>query len=316
MKLVLSSSPHLRTPESTRKVMYWTLASLVPPAAGAVWFFGPYALALILVSAAAAALTEYLFLLGRKQDPKAALDGSAFITGVLLALTLPPQFPLWAAALGSAFAIAFGKQVFGGLGYNIFNPALLGRAFLMAAFPVQSTTWTKPLTLQPDAWTGATPLASAKFSKVLAPYMSMFWGNTGGSLGETSVALILIGGIFLVLKGYIDWALPLSYIATVGILGQLFHLINPAAFPQDGLYHILAGGLMLGAVYMITDMVTSPMTRAGRVVYGVLAGILVIVIRLFGGLPEGVMYSILLVNGLRPWIDRAFVPKIYGEVAK
>ena len=312
MKLILSSSPHILTPENTKRVMYLTLLSLLPPVAAAFYFFGLYTLVLVGVSAASCVLTEFLFLLARKKDPRACLDGSALITGVLLALTLPPSFPWWAAIIGSVFAIAIGKQIFGGLGYNTFNPALLGRAFLMAAFPVQSTTWTKPITVPPDAFTGATPLALAKFSGKLTPHLALFLGNTAGSLGETSTLLIIIGGLFLIILRYVDWRLPLSYLGTVAVLGGAFWLINPSRFPQDPLFHLMSGGLMLGAFYMITDMVTSPITKTGRVIFGIIAGVLVVLIRLFGGLPEGVMYSILLANAIRPWIDRLTMPRVFG----
>jgi electron transport complex protein RnfD len=312
MKLILSSSPHILTHENTKRIMYLTLLSLLPPVAAAVYFFGLYPLLLVFVSAASCVLTEFLFLLARKKDVSACLDGSALITGVLLALTLPPRFPLWGAVIGAVFAIALGKQVFGGLGYNIFNPALLGRAFLMAAFPVQSTTWTRPLTLPPDAFTGATPLALAKFSGKLTPHLALFLGNTAGSLGETSSLLIIIGGLFLIILRYVDWRLPLSYLGTVAVLGGIFWLINPTRFPQDPLFHLMSGGLMLGAFYMITDMVTSPVTKLGRVIFGIIAGVFVVLIRLFGGLPEGVMYSILLANAIKPWIDRLTMPRVFG----
>ncbi|MGC8894543.1 MAG: RnfABCDGE type electron transport complex subunit D [candidate division WOR-3 bacterium] len=316
MKFILTSSPHILTPENTRRVMYLTLLSLLPPVAAAVYFFGFYPLILVAVSAVTCVLTELIFLICRRKDPRASLDGSALITGVLLALTLPPSFPWWAAIIGAAFAIAIGKQAFGGLGYNIFNPALLGRAFLMAAFPVQSTTWSKPITLAPDAFTGATPLALAKFSGKLTPHLSLFLGNTAGSIGETSTLLIIIGGLFLIILRYVDWRLPLSYLATVAVFGGIFWLINPTRFPQDPLFHLMSGGLMLGAFYMITDMVTSPVTKLGRVIFGAIAGILVVLIRLFGGLPEGVMYSILLANAIRPWIDRLTMPRVFGVFKK
>lgn len=316
MKLILSSSPHILTPDNTRRVMYLTLLSLLPPVVAAVWFFGFYPLLLVAVSAATCVLTEFLFLLGRKRNTRACLDGSALITGVLLALTLPPSFPWWAAIIGSAFAIAIGKQAFGGLGYNIFNPALLGRAFLMAAFPVQSTTWSRPITLAPDAFTGATPLALAKFSGKMTPHLPLFLGNTAGSIGETSTLLIIIGGLFLIIMRYVDWRLPLSYLGTVAVFGGVFWLINPGRFPQDPLFQLMSGGLMLGAFYMITDMVTSPVTKTGRVIFGIIAGIFVVLIRLFGGLPEGVMYSILLANAIRPWVDRLTMPKVFGVFRK
>ncbi|MDI6851789.1 MAG: RnfABCDGE type electron transport complex subunit D [bacterium] len=312
---VLSVSPHIRTNESVKKVMWFTVLSLVFPAAGAVYFFGIYPLLVMIVSAVSAVAAEAIMLKLRGRDVGQCLDGSAVITGILLALTLPPKYPLWEAALGSVFAIVFAKQFFGGIGQNIFNPALVGRAFLMASFPVDTTTWVPPRFMNPDTFTGATPLASFKFAKILTPYKDLFFGNVSGSMGETSALLILIGGLILILKGYVDYRLPLSYILSVAFFGGIMWLIDPHKYP-DPLFHILAGGLMLGAFYMITDMVTSPITPRGRVIYGIIAGFLVVLIRLFSGYPEGVMFSILIANTIRPWIDRLTEPKILGEVKK
>ncbi len=316
-KFYLSTSPHIFDRESIRGIMWRTVLSLMPPLIAGIYFFGFRALLLTIVTVVTAVVTEYICLALRKKDKSAAFDGSAVITGILLALVLPPNFPLYAAAIGSFFAIAFGKQIFGGLGYNIFNPALLGRAFLMAAFPVESTVYMPPIRTIAglDVITQATPLTAMKFSHIKTPYINLLIGNTGGSMGETSAIMILIGGLYLIYKRYIDWRLPLSYIGTVFVLGGIFWLINPQKYP-DPLFHILSGGLMLGAFYMITDMVTSPVTKKGRIIYGIGAGIFVIVIRLFGGYPEGVMFSILLMNSVRPWIDRIFVPKRFGEVRK
>ena len=316
--LVVSTSPHIFTREDTKKIMWNTVLSLLPPVLGALYFFGIRALWVILVSVISAVITEAIWLYLRKMPLSMSLDGSQVITGILLALTLPPSIPLWMASLGSIFAIIFGKQVFGGIGQNIFNPALIGRAFLMAAFPVELTTWAVPHTGFPmhfDATTSATPLALWKFSHQMTSYKALFLGNVGGSLGETSALLILIGFAFLVAKKYIDWKESVSYVVTVFVLGGIFWLINPSKYP-DPLFHILSGGLMLGAVYMITDMVTSPVTSKGRIIYGIGAGILVILIRLFGGYPEGVMYSILLMNLTRPWIDRLTIRRRFGEVKR
>ncbi len=316
--LAVSTSPHVFTREDSRKIMWNTVLSLIPPVLGAIYFFGLRALWVILVSVISAVLAEAIWLYARKMPLSMAIDGSQVITGILLALTLPPTIPLWMASLGAIFGIIFGKQVFGGIGQNIFNPALIGRAFLMAAFPVELTTWVAPTPgfhLTVDATTTATPLALMKFSHQMTPYSKLFWGNVAGSLGETSVFLILLGFVFLVIKKYIDWRESFSYVATVFVLGGIFWLINPSKYP-DPLFHILSGGLMLGAVYMITDMVTSPVTPKGRIIYGIGAGILVVLIRLFGGFPEGVMYSILLINMTRPWIDRLTIRRRFGEVRK
>ena len=312
---VLSTSPHIRTEESVKKVMWFTVFTLAFPAAGAVYFFGFYPLLVMLASAASAVITEAIMLKLRGRDVSQCLDGSAVITGLLLALTLPPKYPLWEAALGSAFAIVFGKQFFGGIGQNIFNPALVGRAFLVAAFPVDTTTWVPTRFMNPDAFTGATPLAIFKFTKTTTPYKDLFLGNVAGCMGETSALLIIIGGILLIIKGYVDYRLPLSYLLSVAVFGGILWVLNPQNYP-DPLFHILAGGLMLGAFYMITDMVTSPITPRGRVIYGIIAGFLVVLIRLFAGYPEGVMFSILIANTIRPWIDRLTEPRILGEVKK
>jgi len=243
-----------------------------------------------------------LRLMGRKF----VMDGSAVITGLLLALCLPPKLPLWMAAIGAAFAIAFAKCAFGGLGYNIFNPALIGRAFLMASWPVAMTTWTKPLTY--DAITTATPLGLWKMQNIATPSINLALGNVSGCIGETSAIAILIGGVFLIAKRYIDWRTPLSYIGTVAVLTFVLG--------QDPLFHILAGGLFLGAFFMATDYVTTPVTRKGRIIFGVGAGVIVVVIRLIGGYPEGVCYSILLMNAFTPLIDRHVRPQVYGVKRK
>ncbi len=312
---ILSVSPHIRTNESVKKVMWFTVFTLLFPAAGAVYFFGLYPLLVMVVGALTAVLAEAVMLKLRGREVSQCLDGSAVITGILLALTLPPYFPIWGIVLGSAFAIIVAKQFFGGIGQNIFNPALIGRAFLMASFPNETTKWVPTRFMNPDTFTGATPLASFKFAKVMTPYKDLFWGNVSGCMGETSALLILIGGLLLIIKGYVDWRLPLSYILSTAFFGGIMWFIDPGKYP-DPLFHILAGGLMLGAFYMITDMVTSPITPKGRVVYGIIAGFLVVLIRLFSGYPEGVMFSILIVNTIRPWIDRLAEPRILGEVRK
>ncbi|MEO0246812.1 MAG: RnfABCDGE type electron transport complex subunit D [candidate division WOR-3 bacterium] len=312
---ILSVSPHIRTNESVKKVMWFTVFTLLFPAAGAVYFFGLYPLLVMVVGALTAVLAEAVMLKLRGREVSQCLDGSAVITGILLALTLPPYFPIWGIVLGSAFAIIVAKQFFGGIGQNIFNPALIGRAFLVASFPNETTKWVPTRFMNPDTFTGATPLASFKFAKVMTPYKDLFWGNVSGCMGETSALLILIGGLLLIIKGYVDWRLPLSYILSTAFFGGIMWFIDPGKYP-DPLFHILAGGLMLGAFYMITDMVTSPITPKGRVVYGIIAGFLVVLIRLFSGYPEGVMFSILIVNTIRPWIDRLAEPRILGEVRK
>ncbi len=313
--LVLSSSPHFHTVDSVPKVMWSVVAALMPAAILAVIYFGFIAVAMILVCVLAALVTE--FLANRMKGESMTLaDGSAAITGLLLALTLPPSFPLWGGALGSIFAISIGKHLFGGLGYNIFNPALLGRAFLQASFPVAMTTWTWPNTARfadVDGVTAATPLGLFKFEGISTEYLDMLTGNIGGSLGETSALAVLAGGLYLLIRKYADWRIPLSFLGSVAVIGGLFWLIAPDSYP-DPVFQLLSGGLMLGAFFMATDMVTSPVTARGAWIFGLGAGLLLVIIRLYGGLPEGVMYSILLMNALTPLINRYTRPKIFGEV--
>ncbi|MFP4687333.1 MAG: RnfABCDGE type electron transport complex subunit D [bacterium] len=309
---ILQNTPHIQEQETTPRIMYSVLLALMPATGAGIYFFGLRALAIILTCIFSAVLTETIFCYLRGK-PVAIKDGSAVITGLLLALCLPVKIPLTLAALGSVVAIALGKQIFGGLGHNIFNPALVGRAFLQAAFPVIMTTWVPAFFYRPgvEATTTATPLSLMKFNQTFVPYSRLFFGNIGGSIGETSAIAILIGGLFLLLIKNIDWRIPAGFLGTVVVLGELFHLINPEH--PDSLSHLLAGGLLLGAFFMATDMVTSPITKPGSWIFGCGAGILLILIRLFGGLPEGVMYSILLMNAITPLINRYTLPAMFGK---
>ncbi|UCH63970.1 MAG: RnfABCDGE type electron transport complex subunit D [Fidelibacterota bacterium] len=314
--LIISSSPHQFGPGSVPKIMWSVVGALVPAAGMAVFYFGLRALWMIFVCILAAVATETL--INRLRGVSLSIpDGSAVITGLLLALTLPPSFTFSGGALGAVFAIAIGKQVFGGLGYNIFNPALLGRAFLQASFPVQMTTWTLPNTArfgETDAVTAATPLGQFKFELLLTDHLDLLLGNVGGSLGETSAVAIIIGGLYLLLRKYADWRIPAGFLSTVFVLGGLFWLVSPNQYP-DPVFHLLSGGLMLGAFFMATDMVTSPITPRGSWIFGVGAGLILIIIRLYGGLPEGVMYAILLMNAFTPLINRYTAPRPFGEEA-
>jgi electron transport complex protein RnfD len=239
---------------------------------------------------------------------------------------------MWMAALAGFFGIAFGKLMFGGLGYNVFNPALLGRAFIQAAFPVAITTWPAPSghwwSLRGDnfAWpfmhprtidaiTAATPLGLMKFEGKDTPVINLLLGSTGGSLGETAALVILLGGAYLAIRGFLNWRLPVGMLVTVAALSAMLHAVNPARYPSP-LFELLSGGLMLGAVFMATDPVTSPMTNTGRWIFAVGAGALVLIIRIWGGLPEGVMYAILLMNTLTPFINRATQPRVFGTVRR
>ena len=311
-KLTINISPHVFSPVDTRSLMKGVIKSLVPAIAASLYFFRLQALGVILASVAGCVVTEYLFQKLRKK-PIEIRDYSALLTGLLLALVLPPALPLWMAFLGGAFAIAFGKEIFGGLGHNIFNPALLARAFLMAAFPVALTTWNAPVTL--DAMTTATPLGLAKFSQTSTPYLHLFLGNTGGCIGETSALALIIGFIYLLYRKIIDYRIPVAYIATAAVFALITHLIAPGKY-MGPIFHVLAGGLLIGAVFMATDPVTSPVTSKGRWIFGIGCGLVTMVIRLWGGLPEGVMYSILLMNACTPLINRMTKQRRFGAVKK
>jgi len=316
--LILSTSPHAKSTDSVRKIMGIVNLALLPAVAFSIYQFGLYVLAMYAVSIATCLATEYLVVRWRKR-PFSLNDGSALVTALLLVMVLPPRFPLYGVILGAVVAIVIGKQIFGGIGYNIFNPALIGRAFLAAAYPVWITSWITPRIgvdgiSMTDAVSTATPLAQMKFDGVVAAAADLFLGFIGGSIGETSALLLLIGAIYLIVKKYIKWRIPLSIFLTVAVLGGIFHLINPARFPNP-LFHLFAGGLMIGALYMATDMVTSPITQKGCVYFGIGISLLVIVIRLFGGLSEGVMYAILFMNALVPLINRATKPRIFGTGA-
>ena len=299
-KLVVSSSPHIRSKETTADIMYNVVLALLPASLAGIYYFGSQGLVLIISCVLAAVVMEMLFQKVRGVTITIT-DGSAVVTGLLLALVLPPGVPIWMAVLGSVIAIGLGKHIFGGLGDNFFNPALVGRAFLTASFPVVMTTWKLPA----DTVSQATPLASEES----VPLFDMFIGRIGGSLGETSALLIILGGLYLLYKGYIDWRIPVGYLGTVAVLTTFAGARGP-------LYHLLGGGLMLGAFFMATDMVTTPVTKLGRWIFAVGCGVFTVLIRTVGGYPEGVMYSILLMNMCVPLIDRYTQPRIYGEVVE
>lgn len=292
MGLVLSTGPHLRDNESTKRIMYDVVFALIPALIASIIFFGWNALLIIVVSVISAILTQVLCLKLRGKKVKA--DGSALVTGILMAMCLPPAIPLWMVALGAFVAIAIAKEAFGGLGFNIFNPALVGRAFLLASYPIAMTTWRVPF----KATTGATPLGMLQEGSVagLSTIKELFLGTIGGSIGETSALALLIGAAYLLFRKVIDWRIPVAYIGTVALLSFVFG--------QDPLFHIFAGGLILGAFFMATDYVTTPMTTKGKLIFGIGAGVLVVVIRLWGGYPEGVCYSILLMNAVTPLLDK------------
>ena len=310
IKLAVSSAPHIQDKKkSTKKTMLLVCIALLFPTAGGIFYFGIYSLFVVLVSVITAITTEYAAKLLRKKEFK--MDGSAIVTGMLIALILPPRIPLWVVVIGSAFAIAIIKEAFGGLGHNIFNPALAARAFLAVTFAGMMTRWIAPISniASLDSVTTATPLSenfsySGSSSEL---YTDLFLGNTGGCIGETSVLLILIGGLLLLVFGIIKWRIPAVYIGTVFLLTWIIP-------DQDPVFHILAGGLFLGAFFMATDYVTAPMTAKGQYIFAFGAGVLVVMIRLYGSMPEGVAFSILLMNAFTPLIDRYVRTKPYGYI--
>ena len=312
--LVVSIGPHIKDKVSTRRIMWAVTFALAPAGIAGVFIFGINSLFVIVAGIVAAVVTEALMLAVRKKDIGAVWDGSAVLTGLLLAYNLPPQSPLWMPVAGSFFAIAIGKQAFGGLGHNIFNPALAGRAFLMISWPVYMTTWQSP-GWKVDAVTSATPLALYKEGQAAvmksASYWDLFLGQRGGCIGEVCVIALLIGAIYLLIKKYITWHIPFIYIATVAVMSWAFNG-KAGLFTGDALFFTLAGGLILGAFFMATDYVTSPLSPRGKVIFGLGCGLLTFLIRKFAGYPEGVSYAILIMNSATPIIDRYTFPKWFG----
>lgn len=317
-KLYVSPSPHIHGGDSISKNMYGVLLALLPAFLVSLYFFGLGALVVTAVSVAACVLFEYLiqkFLM--KKEPT-LYDGSAILTGVLLAFNLPSNLPVWIILIGAAAAIGIGKMSFGGLGNNIFNPALVGRVFLLISFPAQMTTWPLvdaaaafPLTYT-DAQTGATVLSLLNEGITELPsYGNMLLGCMGGSLGEVSAGALILGLIYMLWKKIITWQIPVSILATVFVFTTLMHLADPTHYASP-FVHLLSGGLMLGAIFMATDYVTSPMSKNGMLVYGAGIGILTTVIRLFGAYPEGMSFAILIMNAFTPLINSYIKPKHFG----
>jgi len=323
--LVLSTSPFLHTDASTPRVMGDVLLATIPLILAAVWFFGIGVLLVVAAAVAGAVGTEWVFTRGRKQATLP--DNTALLTGVLLGLILPPGFPLWMALLGGAVGIGLGKLIWGGLGQNVFNPALVGRAFLQASFPTAITTWNAPeqglmqvsprifatplLQAPADATTAATPLGLAKFTGEITAVFKLLVGNVGGCIGETSSLLIILALVWLVARRACDWRLPVSTIASVAVFSSAIWLITGKE-NANPLFMIFSGGLLFGAVFMCTDPVTTPITTRGAWIFGAGVGFLVVLIRLYGGLPEGVMYAILLMNAVTPYINGYTQPRQFG----
>lgn len=322
MKLLVKDAPHIRSNDSVRKIMIDVLIALLPAVIGAAIFFGWYALFLCAIGAVVAELVEWFIVRVLRKQKDFMPDLSAAVTGLLLAMNLPPTVPWWLLLIGILVAISVAKQAFGGIGQNIFNPALVGRVFLLISFPTLMTRWINPVqffsTTPWDAISSATPLGILKqqgFSKAISAfsYTDLFLGNIGGCIGETSTLLLIIGFLYLWYRGRVNPVIPASYIGTVFLFASVMYFVNPEKFGSP-LFHILTGGLFLGALFMATDMVTSPMTLKGQAIFGLGCGITTMVIRYFAGYPEGVSLAILLMNAVTPLIDRAFKPRVFGEV--
>ena len=326
-KLIVSPSPHIRSRESVPKIMYGVILSLFPALAVSIFYFGIGMIIVTSVSIASCILFEYLIQKFILKVKTTHLDGSALITGLLLAFCLPSNTPFWIVMIGALAAIGIGKMTFGGLGNNIFNPALVGRVFLFISFPVAMTSWPEPgqWITYTDAVTGATPLAIMKgglasrtVSEIMPEipsYLNLFLGSMKGSSGEIAAFALLIGMLYMIIRKIITWHIPVSIIGTVFIFTGILWLANPDKF-ADPLFHILSGGLMLGAIYMATDYVTSPMTVKGMWIFGVGIGVITVLIRIFGAYPEGVQFAILIMNAFVPLLNKYFKPKRFGKEVK
>jgi electron transport complex protein RnfD len=341
-RIDIRTSPFIRKAPSVAEIMRQVVYALLPIAAYAIWQFGISALALMVATVLACIGAEHLFCKLSKKKTTIG-DASAIITGLLLAMTLPPGFPLWMGAVAGFTAIAMGKTLFGGIGFNVFNPALVGRAFIQAAFPVSITTWTPALAsnrfiefipstfalpfMKPvsttdwtaqvaiDGFTGATPLALMKFQGIMTDSADLFFGLTAGSTGETSTLLILLCGAYLIYKDMLDWRIPVAVIFGTAISTEIFYLLDPVKYPSPA-FMVLSGGLIFAAIFMASDMVASPVTPMGIFVFGILVGFLTVIIRLFGGLTEAVMYAILFGNAATPIIESYTQPAVFGSKGK
>lgn len=316
-KLRVGPAPHILGARSVSSIMWDVVIALIPVTLVAIFYFGVNALIVLAASTLSAMLSEavVLMLTQKKFDLRFFFsDGSSAVTGLLVGLVLPPSVPIWLAAVASAVAILLAKQVFGGIGKNIFNPALVGRAVVFMSWPVLMTRWHLPLGLDnwfvrlgADVATGATPLGGAD-----ANLLELFLGNIGGCLGEVSAIAILLGGIYLFLKGHIDWRIPVGYVGTAAVFALVANQFNLEAM----VFHLLAGGLLFAAIFMATDMVTSPTTKLGRLLFGIGCGLVTMFVRMYASAPEGVTYAVLFMNALVPLIDRYTVPRSFGEVSK
>jgi electron transport complex protein RnfD len=324
--LIVSVSPHVKSDETTSRIMWSVSASLLPSTMMGVYFFGPRAVFTVVLCIIAAVFSEYVFQKALKKKITIS-DGSAFLTGLLLGMNLPASVPFYVPVVGSFIAVIITKQLFGGLGFNVFNPALTGRAFLLISFPKMMTIWTEPTAafVHLDAKTTATPLSILKeggtsqlvevFGDKINLYTQLLVGHRAGCIGETSVIALLLGAALLFYRGYISWHIPVSFLGTAAVIAWMFGE-KGAIFAGDPLVHLLSGGMILGAFFMATDYVTSPSIKKGQIIFGIGCGFLTMLIRLKGGYPEGVMFAILIMNCFTPLIDRGFKAKVFGAKKK
>ena len=328
--LSIRSSPHIGAVSSVDSIMFNVVLAMLPACLYAVYAFGLAALLVLVTAVASCVITEHL-LCRMAGQASTVSDWSVVITGMLYGMVLPPSLPLWMVAVGGVIGVSLGKFLFGGLGKNLFNPALVGRAILQAAFPAAMTSWPSmptnrfvavpPSTLalplaKPDydGISAATPLANWKFNEEPTAGIDLMMGSVSGSTGETCALLIIVGGLYLVARGMMSWRIPVAILATVALFSATLHLVDPERYAGP-IFMLMSGGLMLGAGFMATDMVASPMSHLGSVVYGVLIGVLVVLIRVWGGMPEGVMYAILIANAVSPHIDHWIQPRVYGKTS-
>ncbi len=327
--LIVSSSPHAKGDLTVARIMWGVVIALVPVFVASALVFGARAIMAVLVTSAACVVTEYVIQRYFLKQRATVSDGSAVVTGMLLAFNVSVAVPMWQLVVGSIVAIGVAKMAFGGLGANPFNPALIGRAFMTVSFPVHMNTWPLPqqtlLSLGADRVTGATALGQIADAKALGEplttiaaelpsYWQLFLGTVGGSMGEISALAVLIGGAYMLYRQLISWETPVIFLGTLAVITGTFWVIDPTAY-ADPLFHVLAGGAMLGAWFMATDMTTSPMSRNGKIVFAVGCGFITAVIRLFGGFPEGVTYAILIMNAFVPIIDNKLRPRRFGKGA-
>lgn len=327
--IVVSASPHIHSDRTSRKLMYDVVIALVPAFLVSLYLFGISAFIVTAVAIISCLFFEFVIQKYILKTNTTISDGSALLTGILLAFNLPSNIPVWMIIVGSLVAIGIAKLSFGGLGFNIFNPALVARVFLLVSFPVQMTSWPSPVvnnTSFADAVTGATPLGIVKeglqygetmteLSSKIPSLSELFLGISGGSIGEMSGLALLLGGIYLLVRRVISWHIPVTMLLTIAVMTGIFWLVDPLHY-ADPLFHLFAGGAILGAFFMATDLVTSPVTRKGMVIFAVGIGAITVVIRLFGAYPEGVSFAILIMNALVPLINKYFKPRRFGEKIK